>query len=235
MDRRCSDAVDHDGARPSGRYSTPAAASSTRGLKASTRSCASWCGLTGFPITSTLDGARRLSGLRRSNWLGMLGMHGTYEANLAMHDCDRDDRRRRPLRRPHHRPSSTPSRRTRRRSRSISIHRRSTRTSRSIIADRRRCAATRSRPCCASGASKAPQRRQGRRTRRLVEADRASGGRSKSLSVQANRDDVIMPQYAVAAALRVDQGPRRLHHHRGRPASDVGGAASTISKSRTAG
>ena len=22
------------------------------------------------------------------NWLGMLGMHGTYEANLAMHDCD---------------------------------------------------------------------------------------------------------------------------------------------------
>jgi acetolactate synthase-1/2/3 large subunit len=22
------------------------------------------------------------------NWLGMLGMHGLYEANLAMHDCD---------------------------------------------------------------------------------------------------------------------------------------------------
>src|SRR5258705_7471517 len=22
------------------------------------------------------------------NWLGMLGMHGTYEANMAMHDCD---------------------------------------------------------------------------------------------------------------------------------------------------
>ena len=21
-------------------------------------------------------------------WLGMLGMHGTYEANLSMHDCD---------------------------------------------------------------------------------------------------------------------------------------------------
>ena len=21
-------------------------------------------------------------------WLGMLGMHGTYEANMAMHDCD---------------------------------------------------------------------------------------------------------------------------------------------------
>ena len=42
---------------------------------------------TGFPITSTLMGlgAYPASG---ENWLGMLGMHGTYEANLAMHDCD---------------------------------------------------------------------------------------------------------------------------------------------------
>ncbi len=43
--------------------------------------------LTGFPITSTLMGlgAYPASG---EHWLGMLGMHGTYEANLAMHDCD---------------------------------------------------------------------------------------------------------------------------------------------------
>jgi len=43
--------------------------------------------LTGFPITSTLMGlgAYPASG---KNWLGMLGMHGTYEANNAMHDCD---------------------------------------------------------------------------------------------------------------------------------------------------
>src|SRR6201995_214987 len=42
---------------------------------------------TGFPITSTLMGlgAYPASG---TNWLGMLGMHGTYEANKAMHDCD---------------------------------------------------------------------------------------------------------------------------------------------------
>ncbi len=42
---------------------------------------------TGFPITSTLMGlgAYPASG---DNWLGMLGMHGTYEANMAMHDCD---------------------------------------------------------------------------------------------------------------------------------------------------
>ncbi len=44
-------------------------------------------GLTNFPITSTLMGlgAYPASG---SNWLGMLGMHGTYEANHTMHDCD---------------------------------------------------------------------------------------------------------------------------------------------------
>jgi acetolactate synthase-1/2/3 large subunit len=43
--------------------------------------------ITGFPITSTLMGlgAYPASG---KNWLGMLGMHGSYEANMAMHDCD---------------------------------------------------------------------------------------------------------------------------------------------------
>ena len=42
---------------------------------------------TNFPITSTLMGlgCYPASGKR---WLGMLGMHGLYEANLAMHDCD---------------------------------------------------------------------------------------------------------------------------------------------------
>jgi acetolactate synthase-1/2/3 large subunit len=42
---------------------------------------------TGFPVTSTLMGlgAYPASG---KNWVGMLGMHGLYEANLAMHGCD---------------------------------------------------------------------------------------------------------------------------------------------------
>ncbi|HBR64035.1 MAG TPA: acetolactate synthase 3 large subunit [Rhodobacteraceae bacterium] len=42
---------------------------------------------TDFPITSTLMGlgSYPASG---TNWLGMLGMHGLYEANMAMHDCD---------------------------------------------------------------------------------------------------------------------------------------------------
>jgi acetolactate synthase-1/2/3 large subunit len=43
--------------------------------------------LTGFPCTSTLMG---LGAYPASDpqFLGMLGMHGTYEANLVMHDCD---------------------------------------------------------------------------------------------------------------------------------------------------
>ncbi|HEX2800960.1 MAG TPA: thiamine pyrophosphate-binding protein, partial [Phenylobacterium sp.] len=43
--------------------------------------------LTGAPVTSTLMG---LGAFPASDpkWLGMLGMHGSYEANNAMHDCD---------------------------------------------------------------------------------------------------------------------------------------------------
>src|SRR4030088_3284486 len=43
--------------------------------------------LTGFPITSTLMGLGAYAA-SDPQWLGMLGMHGTYEANLSMHDCD---------------------------------------------------------------------------------------------------------------------------------------------------
>ena len=42
---------------------------------------------TGFPITSTLQGLGCYPG-EDSQFLGMLGMHGSYEANNAMHDCD---------------------------------------------------------------------------------------------------------------------------------------------------
>ena len=43
--------------------------------------------LTGFPITSTLQGLGAYPG-NDNQFIGMLGMHGTYEANNAMHDCD---------------------------------------------------------------------------------------------------------------------------------------------------
>ena len=43
--------------------------------------------LAGYPITSTLMGLGAYPASDKQ-WLGMLGMHGTYEANMAMHDCD---------------------------------------------------------------------------------------------------------------------------------------------------
>ncbi|GLQ06426.1 acetolactate synthase 3 large subunit [Sneathiella chinensis] len=43
--------------------------------------------MTGYPITNTLMGLGSYPASDRQ-FLGMLGMHGTYEANHAMHDCD---------------------------------------------------------------------------------------------------------------------------------------------------
>jgi acetolactate synthase-1/2/3 large subunit len=43
--------------------------------------------MTGFPVTTTLMGLGTYAA-SDPQWLGMLGMHGTYEANNAMHDCD---------------------------------------------------------------------------------------------------------------------------------------------------
>ncbi|MER2519280.1 MAG: acetolactate synthase 3 large subunit [Bdellovibrionales bacterium] len=56
------------------------------GLEAS-RLLTEFVRMTGYPITSTLMG---LGGYPMSDkqFLGMLGMHGTFEANLAMHGCD---------------------------------------------------------------------------------------------------------------------------------------------------
>ena len=42
---------------------------------------------TGFPVTSTLMGLGAFPA-SHEDWLGMLGMHGSYEANSAMHACD---------------------------------------------------------------------------------------------------------------------------------------------------
>src|SRR6201988_3847817 len=43
--------------------------------------------LTGFPLTSTLMGLGAFPAAD-PQWLGMLGMHGTWEANWSTHDCD---------------------------------------------------------------------------------------------------------------------------------------------------
>jgi acetolactate synthase-1/2/3 large subunit len=42
---------------------------------------------TNFPITQTLMGLGAYPATDKQS-LGMLGMHGTYEANMAMHDSD---------------------------------------------------------------------------------------------------------------------------------------------------
>ncbi|WP_164736718.1 acetolactate synthase 3 large subunit [Pararhodobacter zhoushanensis] len=42
---------------------------------------------TGIPVTSTLMGLGAYPA-KGKMWIGMLGMHGLYEANMAMHDCD---------------------------------------------------------------------------------------------------------------------------------------------------
>ncbi len=43
--------------------------------------------LTGYPVTNTLMGLGGYPATDRQ-FLGMLGMHGTFEANMAMHNCD---------------------------------------------------------------------------------------------------------------------------------------------------
>ena len=43
--------------------------------------------MTGFPVTSTLMGLGAFPASDKQ-WVGMLGMHGSFEANNAMHDCD---------------------------------------------------------------------------------------------------------------------------------------------------
>ncbi len=43
--------------------------------------------MTGIPVTSTLMGLGAFPA-SHPDWLGMLGMHGAFEANNAMHDCD---------------------------------------------------------------------------------------------------------------------------------------------------
>ncbi len=174
--------------------------------------------LTGFPITSTLMGLGAYPASGKS-WLGMLGMHGTYEANMAMHDCDVMALHRRALRRPHHRPHQ----------RLLAELEEDPHRHRSVLdqqerarrrADHRRC-----RPRAAktwSGCGGRPSRPTRRRC--IPGGSRSPAGGARLVGLQAERrgDHAAI---CGAAALRGHEGPRHLHHHRGRPAPDVGGAA----------
>ena len=55
--------------------------------RAASAALAKFARMTGFPVTNTLMGLGAYPG-SDPQFLGMLGMHGTYEANLAMHGCD---------------------------------------------------------------------------------------------------------------------------------------------------
>jgi acetolactate synthase-1/2/3 large subunit len=51
------------------------------------RELTEFCRLLGYPVTNTLMGLGAYPG-SDPQFVGMLGMHGTYEANMAMHHCD---------------------------------------------------------------------------------------------------------------------------------------------------
>ena len=156
------------------------------------RCCANWCALTGFPITSTLMGLGAYPASDKQ-WLGMLGMHGSFEANNAMHDCDLmicvgarfDDRITGRL------DAFSPH--SARRSTSTSIRPRSTRTSRSISASSaiaRMC----SRTWCGCGAPTriGPTRRRSRNWWETIDHWRARN----SFGFR-NSDEIIKPQHAI--------------------------------------
>ena len=56
-------------------------------LSKASRSMSELTRLLGFPLTNTLMGLGAFPATHKQN-LGMLGMHGTYEANMSMHHCD---------------------------------------------------------------------------------------------------------------------------------------------------
>jgi acetolactate synthase-1/2/3 large subunit len=172
--------------------------------------------LTGFPITSTLMGlgAYPASG---KNWMGMLGMHGTYEANMAMHDCDVmicigarfDDRITGRL------DAFSPN------SKKIHIDidpssiNKNVRTDIGILGDVGHVLEDMVRLWRAS--------KKTDRSSLPTGGPRSPSGRAATRwpTAQQGRDHAAIRD---PAALRADQEPRHLHHHRSRPAPDVGGA-----------
>ena len=174
--------------------------------------------LTGFPITSTLMGLGAFPASGKE-WLGMLGMHGTYEANLAMHDCDVmvcigarfDDR--------------ITGRIDQFSPRSKKIHididpssiNKNVKVNVPVIGDVAYVLEELIRAWKAKAATVD-------KTALKTWWAQIDKWRAKKCLSYKNSDDFIMPQYAHPAAVRAHQGSRHLHHHRGRPASDVGGA-----------
>ena len=173
--------------------------------------------MTGFPITSTLMGLGAYPASDKQ-WLGMLGMHGTYEANNAMHDCDVmicigarfDDRITGRV------DAFSPG--------SKKIHvdidrssiNKNIRVDVPIVGD---CAHVLQQMIDAWQAKKPKTGQEGAAI--LVGRDRPLARAEMPALQEARRRHHAAIRHR--AALRADPRPRHLHHHRGRPASDVGG------------
>ena len=159
-------------------------------------------------------------------FLGMLGMHGTYEANLAMHGCDVHAGDRRAVRRPGDRAAERvqpgiaedPYRH------------------RSVLDQQERAGRRRHRRRRRQGAGRAAGRVEGTIRRRPTRrrwprgGARSTNGASKDMpELHAGHDAGRDHQAAIRDPAAVRDHPRgeagHLHHHRGRPAPDVGRAA----------
>ena len=185
--------------------------------------------LTGFPITSTLMGLGAYPASDKQ-WLGMLGMHGTYEANLAMHDCDVmiavgarfDDRITGRI------DAFSPG------SQKIQIDidpssiNKNVKVDIPIVGD----VGYTLEDMLRVWKSKAPQVDKAAHKAWWKQIDQWRAKKSLSYKKSTRRDHAAVRG---RAALRADQGSRRLHHHRGRPAPDVGRAVLSIRGARTAG
>ena len=178
--------------------------------------------MTGFPITNTLMG---LGAFPASDpqFLGMLGMHGTYEANLAMYHCDLlinigarfDDRITGKI------AEFSPK------SKKIHIDidpssiNKNVRVDLPIVGDARRAL---------KGLIDIWQKKQPKLDHKALKAWWAqidAVARAQVPRLQAGpRDD--QAAIRARAALSPHQGPRPLHHHRGGPAPDVGGAVPEV-------
>ena len=173
---------------------------------------------TGFPVTSTLMGLGAYPASGR-NWLGMLGMHGLYEANLAMHGCDLminigarfDDRITGRI------ADFSPG------SRKAHVDIDPSSINKVIHADF---------PIIGDVAHVLEDmlriwKARGRKTNAAAVAtwwQQIEAWRAVDCLSYKNSETTIKPQYALETAGGPDEGSRPLHLHRGRPAPDVGGA-----------
>ncbi len=174
--------------------------------------------MTGFPITSTLMGLGAFPASDK-HWLGMLGMHGTYEANNAMHDCDVmicigarfDDRITGRI------DAFSPG--------SKKIHvdidrssiNKNVRVDLPIVGD---CAHVLAQ-MIAAWQAKQPKLDEKALATWWAQIDKWRSARLPALQDAQRRDHAAI---CAGAALCAHSRSRCLHHHRGRPASDVGGA-----------